>query len=538
MSAPDQQAKELLDRHGDLVRRRDPYDGVYQEIKELIRPDTTDFYGGSSRPGDSRRRQFDSTASWALDQLAAGLHSHLSSPVDLWFMLGVTGTPYAELDFDAKNWLSYTTDVIYSHYSNPFASFNPVYHECYMDVGAFGTANIYQWLDPKTRTLMFRAYPLSDCWVDENDDGIVDTMHRACKYSVRQVEQEFGQLTEKLRKMKPSDQVTVIHEVRPRTDRDVSSSSPTNKRFASLYVCKDTTETLRVSGYDWFPYHVPRWAKLAGEVYGRSPGLSVLPDVRMVNAMRKTIIVAAQKMVDPPLMVEDDGYMLPVRTQPGGINFRRPGAEPILPLPTAQRLEVGVDQIEQSREMIRRGFYVDWLVRPMKKERQTAQEIMDDRNQMLSMLGPVVGRLQAELLGPTIKLSFNLLNRAGMLPPVPASLEGAQLEINYVSPAAKAQTLTRGQGMMAYLQQVTQLLPVMPGLIYSIDEDAVNSELQDLTDAPRRILLDPEEATRRRAAAEEQQSLMAAAEAAPGVAKATKDMAQAREIDPSIAAAS
>jgi hypothetical protein len=527
----DPQAAALLERHSELQRKRDLHDAAYQEIKDLVRPDTSDFNAAHTRPADSRRRIFDGTAPWALDQLASGLHSHLSSPVDLWFSLGVIGVPFSQLPFEAKAWLEETTETIYSHYSSPLASFNSIMHECYLDVGAFGTSVIYQDFDREDRSLNFRAYALGDCWIDENSKGQVDTIHRSQKFTVRQVEQEFGSLTEKLQKMKPSDTVTVIHEVRPRKDRDRAKRNPTNKPWASTYVCKDTSETLSESGYDWMPYHVARWAKLAGEIYGRSPALSVLPEIRMVNQMSKTMITAAQKMVDPALMVEDDGYMLPVRTAPGSLNFRRPGAEPIMPMPTAQRIDVGIEMVEQRREMIRRGFYVDWLVRQTKRERQTAQEIMDDRNQMLSMLGPIVGRLQGELLGPLVALSYNLLRRAGQITPPPPILEGAPLEPVYISPAAKAQTLVRGQGMMAYISQITQLMPVLPGLIHSIDEDALNAELQDLTDAPRRILLPPEETARRREAAEQQQQALMMAEQAPNVAKATKDFAQAGAID-------
>jgi hypothetical protein len=235
-------------------------------------------------------------------------------------------------------------------------------------------------------------------------------------------------------------------------------------------------------------------------------------------------------MVDPALMVEDDGYMLPIRTAPGSLNFKRPGSEEVKPMPTAQRIDIGIEMIEQRREMIRRGFYVDWLVRPTKRERQTAQEIMDDRNQMLSMLGPIVGRLQGELLGPMVALSYNLLLRAGAFPPPPPSIDGAQLEPIYVSPAAKAQMLTRGQGLMSYLSQVTQLLPVMPNLIHSIDEDALNAEMQDMTDAPRRILRDPAEAKALREQAQQAQQMQQMAEQAPNVAGAAKDLAQAKAL--------
>jgi len=512
-----------------MERERSCWDTLWQELKELVRPDTADFVGGTSRAADARRRVFDGTAPWALEQLSAGLHSYLTSPVDRWFSLSVAGTPYDQLDHDAKLWLESVSDTIYAHYSNPFASFNSSLHEAYLDLGGFGTAALYQWIDPATNGLRFRAYPLSDCWMLEDSEGHVDSVHRAIKWTVRQVRQEFGSLPEKLAKMRDEDKVTVIHAVYPRSDAE-SGPLSTKKAFASVYVCKDTKETLHESGYDWMPYHVPRWSKLAGEVYGRSPALSVFPEIRMVNAMSKTMIVAAQKLVDPALVVPDDGFLLPVRQTPGALNYKRPGTEEIQQIPTGTRVEIGIEMIEQRRETIRRGFYVDWLVRPTKKERQTAQEIMDDRNQMLSMMGPIVGRLQGELLGPMVRLSYSYLARAGVLPEMPASLDGAELELVYISPAAKAQSTVRGQGVTSYLAQMTQLIPILPGITDTINEDALHAELADLTDVPRRVINSPAETAKRRQAREQQAQMAQAVEVAPAAAKSAKDLAQAQQM--------
>lgn len=518
-----------MERHAAMTRERSPWDSMWQEIKDLVRPDTTDFGTTSqARPGDTRRKIYDGTAPWALEQLSAGLHSYLTSPVDRWFSLGVSGVPFDQLDHEAKAWLELASDTIYAHYSNPFASFNPAVHEAYLDLGGFGTAAIYQEINPKTKSLQFRAYPLADCWILEGADGHVDTLHRQIKWTVRQVAQEFS-MTEKLSKLSPDDKVTVIHAVYPRSDRDPNSRLAKNRAFASVYICKDTNELLSESGYDFFPYHVPRWTKLAGEMYGRSPALSVFPEIRMVNAMSKTLIVAAQKLVDPPLSVPDDGFMLPIRQTPGGLNFFRAGTEEIKPIISGGSPDLGVELIEQRREMIRRGFYVDWLVRPTKKERQTAQEIMDDRNQMLSMMGPIVGRLQAEMLGPMVRLSYQYLARYGLLPAMPGSLEGAELELVYISPAAKAQSTVRGQGVQSYIAQITQLLPVMPNLLDAINEEGLNAELADLTDVPRRVLNDPATMAKKREAREQQAQMAQATEMAPAAAKAAKDFADAQQ---------
>lgn len=523
--------EETLREQASMDKERSCWEPLFQELKDLVRPDTADFSAGNTRAHDSRRKIYDGTAPWSLDQLASGLHSYVTSPVDRFFSIGVAGIPYHDLDFEAKAWLEEVADIIYAHYSNPFSSFNPAQHETYMDLGAFGTSCVYQWLDPSTQALMFRAFPLAQIRVRENNNGVVDVVHRRWDtWTVRNVRQEFGTLPKELAKMKDDDCVKIIHRVAPREDRKYGAYGPSNKAFKSCYVCETTKELLHEGGYDWMPYHTPRWAKIAGEAYGRSPALSVFPDIRMVNAMSKTVIAAANKMVDPPLMLPDDGFLLPLKQGPGGLNFYRPGTEGIQPLPTAQRIDIGVDQIEQRRDSIRRGFYVDWLVRPTKKERQTAQEIMDDRNQMLSMLGPVVGRLHGELVGPEIQLSFNLLNRAQLLPPMPGSLDGATLELVYISPAAKAQATTRGQGLSAYVGQVTQLLPVMPELMDSINVDSLNAELQDVTDVPRRVLNDPATTAQKKQAREQQQQQAMLAQTAPAVGKTAKDLASAQQI--------
>jgi hypothetical protein len=520
-------AKRVIGRHERMVRDRGTFDAVFQELRELCRPDTNDFNSGSQVPGDARRRIYDGTAPWCADMLASGLHSYLSNPVDRWFSLGIPGMPLQELAFEEKAWLEKVADKMYSHYSAPGSGLNPALHECYMDLSTFGTSAIYHWLDD--RRLKFRSYPLSTVFIDEDSKGDVNVVHRIIKWTVEQVEQEFGQLTAKLAKMKGTDQVTVIHSVSQNEGFEQGQRGHGKRRWKSCYVCKDTNEVLDESGLDWMPYLVPRWTKLCGEKYGRGPAMSVLPEIRMVNAMSKTMIIAAQKMVDPPLMVEDDGYMLPIKSSPGGVNIRRPGAGPIEALPSPQRIDIGIEMIEQRREMIRRGFYVDWIVRGQKKERQTAFEVSDERNQMLSLMAPIVGRLQEELLGRMLTLSFNYLARDGQLEDAPDSIVGIPLEVAYISPAARAQSTARGQGMLAYVQQISQLAPVMPGILDSVDEDGFNAELQDQLDVPRRVLLSPDAVKQKRAAREQANQQAQMAQVGPAMAKSAKDLAQAQQ---------
>lgn len=527
--------KSCLERQDTMAKDRSPSDQLYQELKELARPDTSDFFGASGMAKDSRRKIFDGTATWASEQLASGLHSYNTSPVDRWFALTVAGMPYTSLDFESRLWLEETSDILYAHFCDPTASLNPALHETYLDLSVFGTSVVYEWIDMSTRRLMFRSFPLADCWIDEAPDGIVNRVHRQIKWTIEQVEQEFGELPPELAKLqKPEDrskqEVTVLHCVYPNQSYEPRNRSSSKRRFSSCYICKDTEELLGdQKGYDYLPYHCARWSKLAGEKYGRSPAISVLPEIRMVNAMSKTMLAAAQKMVDPALQVPDDGFMLPIRTVPGGLNFFRSGTGEIKPMPTAQRIDVGVEMIEQRREMIRRGFYVDWLVRPTKKERQTAAEISDDRNQMLSMMGPIVGRLQAELLGPLLRYSFFLLDRHGLLRPPPPGLRGLRMDVAYLSPAARAQSTVRGQGLNMFVDRLVQLQPVLPGGVDAIEETELVAELSDYFDVPRRVLSSPDRIAAKQKARSDQAQAQQMIEGAPAAAAAAKDFATAQE---------
>ena len=138
----------------------------------------------------------------------------------------------------------------------------------------------------------------------------------------RQAVLRFGydEVTDFIRKKydkKPDEEITMLHAVMPRYDRDPTKMDSANMPFASVYIYMETKMPVSVKGFQEFPYVVPRFLKATGETMGRSPAMVALPDVKMLNLMSKTIIQAAQKQIDPPLLVPDDGFILPIRTNPG-----------------------------------------------------------------------------------------------------------------------------------------------------------------------------------------------------------------------------
>jgi hypothetical protein len=232
--------------------------------------------------------------------------------------------------------------------------------------------------------------------------------------------------------------------------------------------------------------------------------MTALPDVKMLNKMSETTIRAAQKQIDPPLMVPDDGFVLPIRTTPGSLNFYRSGTRDRLePLNIGANNPLGLNMEEQRRNAIRQAFYVDQLL-VGQTQTMTATEVLQRNEEKMRLLGPVLGRLQAELLQPLISRSFALLLRSGLLPPAPEELQGQDIDIEYVSPLAKAQKLTDLQSMLRgfeIMMQVSQVAPVMDYL----DDDKLVQYLVEVTGMPARIIKsDAEVARMRREQAEAQ----------------------------------
>lgn len=528
----DAAAEDALRRYEGMQSDRSVWESHWQDLRDLVRPQASDFNRKTTAGEERTTRIFDGTASRALQELAAGLHSYMTSPASRWFMVTVDNEYLLE-DDDSLLWLENVSDLIYFHFGLSEVGFNPAVHESYMDDGAFGTSVLYQDLDEITRRPIVRAFPLADCFIAENASGMVDTVFRRTEYTSRQAKQAFGdRCPQKIKDEKDEFRKwTFVHCVYPRTDRDTYKEDALNMPFKSLWVSKDCRMTVRESGYKTFPYHVSRWSKLAGEIYGRSPAMDCLPDIRMLNAMSRTVIRAAQKIVDPPIVTDDDGVVLPLKTFPGAVILKTPGAAFPQPLETRGRVDIGLDMMNQRRDFIQKCFFVDYLRREQKKERQTQLEISDVRDEMHRMMGPMLGRLQGEKLGPLIKRTYALLDEGGFIPPAPEKLRNyrGKLRLVYISPAARAQM----SGKILALQQAVNDAAVFsqfaPGALDVVDTDKAVQQIFLLRDVSRKVLRTPEEIAAIREQRQQQQALAQAAEVGGTAASGIKDLALAQQ---------
>jgi hypothetical protein len=419
------------------------------------------------------------------------------------------------------------TDRIYFEFANPQTRFHQTLKEVFLDLCSFGTGVQFSTWDTARKIVSFRSFALSNVMIDEDYRGIVDTVHRDFPLTKRQLLQEFpnAEFPDEVAAASADHEFTVTHTVRPNSD---FTGSRLSKKFKSVYFISDLMCELSSSGFDVFPYQTPRWTTLSGEVYGRGPALTALPDIRLLNIMYKELIQAAQLANRPPLVLDDDGFTLPISYQPASLIFRSPGSQTPEPLTSGSNFNITLEIMNQKRDQIAKSFHVDWLLRSKKKERQSVLEVSDDRQEMLRQLSSITGRLESEHLSPMIRNTYFYLGRARQLPAAPSGLGNLDLEITYTSPASKAQLASKAQNITQYLADVAPFRAVDPTVTDGVNMAALGQELAMLREVSPRVLFSPAQVQRNKQAREEQEQLQAAAEQTGQVAGALKDVADAQ----------
>lgn len=480
-------ASEHVKRFDYLKSRRDNWDTHYQELADYMLPRKADIVKKRSRGEKRMELIYDGTALQSIDLMAAFLHGMLTSGASPWFHLDVKDE-MINRDDDVREWLQDSSMRMMQAFQR--SNFETEVHEAYVDLVVFGTACMFCEMDRKN--LRFSTRHISEYYVQEDQYGMVNTVYRLYRMTANQAVDRFGlervgDFIRKRHEKNGDEEVEILHAVMPRTNRDVTAPDNMNMPFMSVYVCKATGMEISQGGFEELPYVVPRFLKATGEVMGRSPAMTALPDVKMLNLMSKTIIQAAQKQIDPPLLVPDDGFLLPIRTQPGGLNFFRSGSrDTITPLNTGSNIPIGLNMEEQRRAAIRQAFYVDQILTAGSPQ-MTATEVVQRQEERMRVIGPVLGRLMNEMLRPLIDRVFALMLRNDMLATPPEILQGRDIDIEYVSPLARAQkssSLNNTMRALEILLPLAQSLPVGDHL----DPDGLVQHVTDSLGVPKSTL--------------------------------------------------
>lgn len=479
-------------------------------------------------------RIFDSAPIRALSTMASGFHSWLTNPASRWAILEMSERELMEIK-EAKIWLEDAINEVFFRLNN--ANFDETIQEFYIESGGLGTGNVFVEEDFKDQ-VRFTELPIPEVFIEEDARGRVNRLYRKFTYTVQQAWDLWGgnagkEVIEKMQQEKTkSDKVIFVHYIGPRDFRQEGKRDKFNKPIESKWITFLKKELVAEGGFEEFPLASGRFYKNVGEVWGFAPTMDNLDDAFMLNAMKRTLIRGAMKIVDPPFVLPDRGFILPLNMNPSGANYRNPQTkkDDFQPILTKGNIPIGLDMIQDTRDSIELGMFVRiFQAFGQITKQMTVPEVQQRIREGMALLGPVVGRFQQEVLDPIIIRTFNILFRAGLLPPIPDILAGREFTVKYISPLAKAQRENEISGILRTLSTVGEIATFDPKVIDKIDTDKAVDVIGDVIGVTSQIIRDDEEVAEIRQARADAEQALAMAEQIKQGAGAVKDVASAEK---------
>jgi hypothetical protein len=499
--------QQILTRWSQLKQERASWWQHWSEITQFVTPRQGRYFVQDRNRGQKRHNNiYDSTGSRALNVLAAGLMGGLTSPARPWFRLATADAQLNKVPA-VKQWLADTTDIMLTIFqkSNTYRAL----HSLYKELGAFGTGAAIIMAD-FNNVIHVHPITIGEYAVAVNAQGRVDTLYREFQMTVAQLVREFGidrvsTSTRSLYERGTLDAwVTVIHAIEPRADRDPAMLDAQNMAWTDTYLEQGASgdEFLREGGFTRFPAVCPRWDVEGGDIYGNSPGQEALGDIKQLQHEQLRKSQAIDYMVNPPLQVPTSMKNRDVERLPGGITYvdTAAGGKAVQTAFDVQlNIQALLGDIQDVRGRINSAFYVDLFMMISQDNaattHMTATEVTERHEEKMLMLGPVLERLQDELLEPLIDVTFQRMVEADMLPPPPPELQGQTLSVELVSMLAQAQRAITTNGIDRFTQSLTAVAQIKPEVLDKFDADRWADEYSDAMGINPDLVIDEDRVT-------------------------------------------
>jgi hypothetical protein len=542
----DERADFYLQLQDRLKTDRGNWEIQWTEIAERISTKDDDFMKEWAAGSKRQFHVFDSTAMLALPKFAAALEQMATPRIQLWHRL-VPIRDDLKADLEVRSYLDIVNRILFQSRYAPGANFQSQINEVYRSLGAYGTGCLFtddarNDMNSHGVGLRYKSIFLGELYIMENAVGAIDHVHRRYKLSARQVMQKFDKdkVPEIIRQKAdshPEMKFEFLHIACPNPDRDPRKKTFRGMPFSSFHISYDGRNIVEEGGYTTQPYAVSRYVTSSREVYGRSPAIDVLPDIKMANAQKETLLRAGQLAVDPPTLLQDDGLLPVFDSRPGSNNFgmvNNDGKPLAIPFVTGANLEMGVEVLQDTRGVINEAFLVTlfrMLTEAPEKE-LTAYEWMLRSQTQGALFGPTVGRLQDELLGITIQREISILARSGILPPMPQQLveAGGEFDIQYEGPLARAQRAEQAIGLTNTLNILTPVAQIDPTVMDRFNFDEITKDIAlDINGMPATWLNDDKVLAAIRAGRKQQQDMQQLIAAAPAASSAAANIAKLQQ---------
>ena len=507
----------LRRRKASLERARQPHEAKWREVMQYFEPTygrsidwQEDMNAKHGVRGDERI--FNSHVRHLVERLSAGLHSGITNPAREWFRLAPRNK--SGRTSSGREYLGRATEALQGAMAG--SNVYPALDQMYGQLAVFGTAAAL--LVPDDETVMrLIVLDAGAYWVSENRRDVVDTLLRRTSYTVEQIAQEYGveNLSGQVRDLHERGELdrpmTVWNYIAPfdavpeafRAELPQGDDAP---QFVSVHFIPGGVfsgvgemNVLAVRGFWYCPILCPRWRALPGSAYGVGVCEVALGDSKELQALEVAKMRLVENEADPAMAAPESMRGKPIDTGPGGLTFYTEllgaggmgGNIPVQRLfETRESIEVVLKAIEDLTYRLDRECYADLFAMMINLDARqgsremTAAEVSELANEKVTLLGPILMRLNSGLLDPLVNAAFAICfdraqdelemtgeDRTG-LTDYPEGLLGEDFSIEYQSSIHVAQqSATRLNGLVQLQQYAAGLMQIDPQVIDALDTD-------------------------------------------------------------------
>lgn len=538
----DELAKRDIADHERRRQERAPYESAWREIDDRF-PDGAGGFNAAS-PGQIRgERNFDTTHITANERFAAAGVA-ITTPEEKDYIKPRFADEELMKERSVKLWCENTGKRLYGIRHNWRAGFGVAVQEDWDQLGRYGTSVVWTDHRPDLSGMFYRTLHLSECTIDTDLAGLVDTIDRSFTRTARQLEAFFGRdaltpkMVEALDKDKPQTPFELLHVVAPNRDWDKEKLDWRRMPYVSRYLAVSEKFYLTRRGYHTMPLSVGRHMTSPGEKYGRSPAIKMLPAINGLNAMKHTTLRAGNKAVDPAILFNSEDNITRLSTRPGGLNpglvdsqgrvlaARMPGGENGIPY--------AIELMEAERQQIRTAFLEDFykiLTDP--NSRMTTTEVLEVMSKQGILVRPYASRYETEQQEPMSQRELDCAIRYGQIEPFPPEVKeaGAWPQIRYDNMLAAMARAESTSKTLRFIEALTPIAQIDNGAVYDyLDTDVMVPGMADEIGVNAHYVRDPKQVAAMRKARADQQQQAAMVEQAAQAAGAYADIAKGNQL--------
>jgi hypothetical protein len=516
---------EIIQKYTSALAVKHSWDSKYREIFEYVMPDRDgyqkDFQSGSSASaidGQYQNRReilYSSVGENSADEFVNTMQEVFCPPYANWIDLEAGGA-FPEEEREGINKELEKLSGLANEYKNN-SGFDLAFSEFCYDL-TVGTACMLVLPGNLRQPLVFRAIPIKDICIEDGKDGEVRAVYRAFSMKTELVKYQWPEL----RNMKVAAGTSEKNmELIECTYKDYDTNE-----FYYYVIDKANSKILLTRQYKTNPFLVLRWAKAAGEPYGRGVAMKAFNDIKSLNLVMEYSLRALAYQV-PPLLVGEDA-MIDVdefQLTPFSLNVVPDTQNSIVPLNLNTSYDIQGYKIEELTMNIKQAMFGNTI--PTQGQTRTATEIQQRIDQLKKNFNSVFGRLIGEFQIPLIRRIFDILIGFQYIKEDfdVSKIDGFIYKVKVNTPLAKQLKFGEAQNMLMASNMLLQADPSGQALQTSLKVNEMSAYLLDILGVPARFINTPEQSS-----AMQQQQAEGAAQAQAAALEADVQASNAKEL--------